>query len=152
MTRLVSLVALAAILATGCPDDNDGGSSMPDAKVVVIIDGGHYDQAPTTMFDATPSAGGFGQPCGQMTPCAMGAVCITTDMDMEGFCTIPCNGQMDTTTCSAAYSGDVGVAACMLMDETGTSWSCGIACKTLPGTNEMCPTGLICLDTGICDS
>lgn len=98
-----------------------------------------------------PKADKLGQVCNAMTPCPMGYVCVALDAMAGGFCTIPCGGQMDMTTCTAAngFPGP-GTGQCALgaKDSMGMVTSvCGIFCGALVNPpSDMCPTGLTCRD------
>jgi hypothetical protein len=93
----------------------------------------------------------LGQICNGATPCPMGYNCVKLDaMAANGFCTIPCGGQMDTMTCSAAngFPGPgAGVCAFGVKDAMGNvTTQCGIFCGAQNNLPDACPAGLTCQD------
>lgn len=87
-----------------------------------------------------------------MMACPMGYQCIVLDaMATNGFCTIPCGGQMDMVTCSAAngFMGP-GQGQCVLQAKNPmtmeTTNVCGVVCGAQVGLPDMCPMGLTCQD------
>jgi len=88
-----------------------------------------------------------------MLACPAGEDCITLQglgSTTEGFCTVPCTGQTDTTSCSNGYTGG-GSPACAVDDGAG-GFLCLVTC-TLGSTTE-CDPALQCADSmqgvGIC--
>lgn len=91
----------------------------------------------------------LGQICNPMAPCPMGYSCIQLDaMATSGFCTIPCPGIMDMTTCSQAngFPGP-GLGACVVGIQGQMGMFCGVVCGAQYNLPDMCPTGLTCKDT-----
>ncbi|MBA3393591.1 MAG: hypothetical protein H0T89_13160 [Deltaproteobacteria bacterium] len=162
---LVSFIALAASACGG-----EGGSTAPDATV--------FQDAPPPP----PGLTGLGQKC---VPAMMGAdcpanadVCVSVTAGGAGFCTPLCvangsgmtnaQGQFttvtpapNTATCTGAYTGTVGMAACLALlsytpmdmplmaskNYTGINIACVIRC----GAGNTCDTGLTCNTTfGAC--
>jgi hypothetical protein len=86
-----------------------------------------------------------------MMACPPDYVCILLDaMATKGFCTIPCGGAMDMTTCSMAngFPGP-GAPQCSLgaQDAMGNVTNvCGIFCGAQFNLPDMCPAGLTCQD------
>ncbi len=161
------LVLFIALTASAC--GGEGGSSGPDA---------------TVFMDAPPPTGltGLGQKC---VPAMMGAdcptnanTCVSVSAGGAGFCTPLCvtngsgmtnaQGQFtsvtpapNTAACTGAYTGTVGMPACLALlsytpmdmplmaskNYTGINIACVIRC----GTGNTCDTGLTCNTTfGAC--
>lgn len=115
-----------------------GGNGMGGA-------GGAGGMAPAVSADK------LGQVCSGVMACPTGYTCILLDpMATTGFCTIPCGGQMDMTTCSAAngFKGPgAGQCAFSAKDAMGmTKTVCGIFCGAQFNLPDACPTGLTCQD------
>jgi hypothetical protein len=93
----------------------------------------------------------LGQVCNNMTPCPMGYDCIFLEKDAaSGFCSLPCEGQFDTMTCTNGFPGP-GKGTCNINVSDGMGGmtiECGIACGDywMPPLPTDCPTGLTCKD------
>lgn len=156
---LVSSIALATALSACGGDDDDGDGT---------VDAGDTADAPTgadapPSVDAPPatSAENLAVPCDQQNPCPDGEDCISVlldtadnEPDTGSFCTVPCEGQNDTTSCTTGYTGP-GQAVCALGEPPS---SCAVLCDVAQA--PQCPTGTECIDataplddnmgTGIC--
>ncbi len=137
---------LALVFALSC---GDGDPQPPDARIV-------YDATPVPdapQPDATPAitAENLGLPCAgaNNVPCPTeDEVCITLTgigSQTEGFCTIPCDGQGDTVSCSNGYVGN-GQPQCAVNDGAG-GFLCLVACQNVGGAGE-CDPGLQCAAGG----
>jgi len=145
--------------------DGDGDTTGGDGDGDTTT-GGDGDGDTTTGGDGDGDgdndvgAQNLGVPCPDGT-CPNGEQCIsvTLDDDMDpntppaqitgSFCTIPCEGQMDQTTCSNMFPGP-GVPLCALGSPDG--FSCAVLCDTDQAPD--CPTGTACIPIqgtqGIC--
>ena len=97
------------------------------------------------------SAEHLGELCNPMKACPMGYSCaLVTAGSTSGFCTLPCQGNLDTKTCENGFAGPgKGICNLMLKDDMNTTiTACGIACgdQWMPVLPEACPTGLKCQD------
>ncbi len=172
---LISFVLGSALVACGGDDGPSGGVDAPPATV---------DAAP----DAPAALMGLGQRCvpsmgGADCPGDLGCLGPSTSTTNNGMCTTQCamnvmfttnaqggvppqgmtgaetpNPAASNGTCTAAYTGGIGTAACnspfgltpapsggMLAPNTTytVQYACGINC----GANNTCPTGLTCNTT-----
>lgn len=163
LSRLFVMSLFVGAALTACGDD--GGTSTPDAPIVVI------DAAP----DAPAALTGVGQKCGTGLPAcpANASQCVgfqgttqwCTPLCLEnGSGTTNAQGQLTATTpapnngaCTGAFTGTAGMAVCGVilaitpMDNplvankayTGISLACVVAC----GASNACPTGMTCNTT-----
>lgn len=161
---LISTLALATAV-TACGDD--GG----DDDDISVVDSGTGSDAPTgidapTGADAPPSssAENLALPCDEQNPCPGGEDCISLDFDGDpntaetgGFCTVMCNGQNDTTSCSNGYTGPGQPVCAISSGAMQPPESCAVLCDVVQAPE--CPTGTECIDatpnddqmnTGVC--
>lgn len=159
LATLLSALPLLALVACGPAGDDDSGSV--DAAPV-RVDAAARPDAPAAPDAApmNPPSADVGKPCSNtMMSCPMNYICAALDgeADLDALCTTKC-GETETmvetppadgnTMCEAAYTGTIGVAACVIYSENMMTmkrdWYCGILCGQAPGTNGTCPGGLTC--------
>lgn len=156
--------AIAACSSTGTPstsgDGGEGGEQPVTSNNSSSSSSSGMGGAGGNGTGGAGGAGGgapavkadkLGQVCGAMMACPPNYVCILLDaMATNGFCTIPCSGTMDMTTCSMAngFPGP-GAGQCALgaKDANGNVTNvCGIFCGAQFNLPDACPAGLTCQD------
>ncbi len=143
----VLTIVFLATAAFGCTggggDDDDDTAGPPDASTMPAIDAAPQPDAPPV---GPANAASLGAACTMQMACPAGYECISLQANAtQGFCTLPCNGQADTTTCSNMFAGP-GMGQCFIVTAQGAPPSkCGVACA---GVGGACPTGMQCLLDG----
>lgn len=154
------LVAIAACSGTSNQTGGDGGSGGTGGEQPVTSANSSTSSSSSSSSSgagggggggAMPSANKLGQVCNAMTPCPTDYVCIVLDaMATNGLCTIPCQGQMDTKTCTSAngFPGPgQGQCALQAKDAMGNITTvCAVLCGAQFNLPDACPTGLTCQD------
>lgn len=157
---LLSLVVTLDACATGTgahmqnPGDPDAAIAPP-ADVDAAPPPVTPDAATTSSTDAAPppppmNAAQLGAPCTGTASCPTGYTCLSVNAAAsQQFCTLPCGGAMDTTTCTSGYLGK-GTPGCFLADNPAmpSIYYCALACgPEVPVSSDgMCPPNLHCGD------
>lgn len=145
------LVSFLAIALAACGDDDGGdgdGTGQPDGSISLPPDSGTDTPDAAMQADAAPTvnAASLGQKCNPEA-CPTGYTCLVEAQDRPGFCSLPCMGQMDMTTCSSGFPGP-GQGACVFQATImGMNQPfCGVLCGAQWMLPNNCPTGLTCKD------
>ncbi|MBI4509172.1 MAG: hypothetical protein HY698_06025 [Deltaproteobacteria bacterium] len=162
---LGSLLALALFACAGETDEeNTKPNDKPDAGIAVKPDAAqqsidaatdphNHGGADASTTPTTTNAHDLGKVCnGGHDPqgdCPAGYTCLVFEQGKQGFCSIPCQGPQDRTTCSNHYQGP-GMPVCYLgvsFEENGPVTNyCGILCGAQFDKPDDCPTGMACTD------
>jgi hypothetical protein len=170
---LALAVIFAGAVAACSSSSNSGSSATPDAGAAV--DGS------TSGDGGASSVKALGQPC---VVAMSGADCPTTEYGClsfgatatMGICSLKCvsagaittdaQGEIPLTaaqeaTCTGAFAGTVGTAACAVVLSTvpaenpliaNKMYTVDIACGIVCGTGNTCPSGLTCSTAdGLCE-
>jgi hypothetical protein len=156
-------IALVACDGTGDPsttggEGGEGGEKPTTSATSSSSSSGMGGAGGAGSTSSSSSSGGpavsadkLGQVCDPAMPnaCPMGYSCVLLGAGAtSGFCTLPCTGVADMTSCSTpnGFPGP-GLGACVVQIQNQPGMFCGVVCGAQYNLPDMCPTGLTCKDT-----
>lgn len=113
---------------------------------------------PNAEHVGEPCHAGDEDACGGKTGEYDGYFCVAFNPDGYGYCTLYCDPNNVTDSCSVSFPEDSGYSACYwgVADARGEliGYACGVLCGDQwegQGLDDSCPTGLTCVDYFTCD-
>jgi hypothetical protein len=141
-----TVLGILALVITACAGSGDDGEAEgADAAAIDVPD----ETEPVADPAVTTTAENLSKGCNDQSPCpGEGESCIVLDFDDNdeadtgAFCTIPCSGPMDQTTCATGFPGP-GQPLCAVSDPQMTTTLCAVICNAEQAPD--CPEGATCI-------